>query len=157
MNKIIKLLLCLLLPLAVGGISGFLTAENIPTWYATLIKPSFNPPNYLFGPVWTILYCMMGYALYLIIQSKDVSNSKNKAYIFWGVQLFLNFWWSILFFHFKLIDIALIEIIIMWAMIIMTIFSFAKINTKASWLLVPYVSWVSFATLLNGAIYFLNK
>jgi translocator protein len=157
MNKKVTLLFCILLPLAAGAISGFLTSASIPTWYATLIKPSFNPPNYLFGPVWTLLYVMMGLALYMVTQTATTQDLKNKAYLFWGSQMFLNFCWSILFFYFKRIDIAFGEIILMWIMILATIFSFAKINKKAAWLLVPYIAWVSFATVLNGAIFFLNR
>jgi translocator protein len=157
MDKRLLLILCILLPLAVGGLSGYLTTANIPTWYASLTKPSFNPPNYLFGPVWTILYIMMGYALYLITQTEFNKPYKNRTYIYWGLQMILNFFWSILFFHFHQIDIALVEIVLLWASILLTILSFAKINKKAAWLMVPYISWVSFATLLNAAIYVLNK
>lgn len=157
MDKRLLLLICILLPLAVGGLSGYLTTANIPTWYASLTKPSFNPPNYLFGPVWTLLYFMMGYALYLITQASADKPTKNKAYIYWGIQMILNFLWSILFFHFHQIDLALVEIVILWASILLTILTFAKISKKAAWLMVPYIAWVSFATLLNAAIYLLNK
>jgi translocator protein len=157
MDKRLLLLFCILLPLAIGGLSGYLTTANIPTWYASLTKPSFNPPNYLFGPVWTLLYFMMGYALYLITQAQVDKAAKNKAYIYWGIQMILNFLWSILFFHFHQIDIALVEIVVLWASILLTILSFAKINKRAAWLMVPYIAWVSFATLLNASIYLLNK
>jgi translocator protein len=157
MNKILKIILCIMIPLGIGGISGFFTASNIPTWYATLNKPWFSPPNYLFGPVWTSLYIMMGIALYLIIESNANEPLKRKAYMYWGIQMILNFLWSIIFMHFHQIGLALIEIIAMWVMILMTILTFSKINKTAAYLLVPYISWVSFATILNFSIFMLNR
>ncbi len=157
MNKALKLILCLSLPLIVGGISGYLTAQNVTTWFPTLIKPSFNPPSYLFGPVWTTLYILMGYALYLVSETEVEETKKQKSYLFWTAQLILNFFWSLIFFHWHNIGLALIEIVAMWLMIFITILSFAKVNKKAAWLMVPYISWVSFATILNAAFYYLNK
>jgi translocator protein len=150
-----KLILALVITLSVGGIAGYATANAIGGWYATLVKPSFNPPNNIFAPVWTLLYIMMGIALYLIWK-QPVSKKRNMALLFFGIQLFLNFWWSILFFNYHQLGWAFVEIIAMWVFIIVTIFAFAPLSKTAAWLLVPYVSWVSFASILNYAIWRLN-
>ena len=155
MNKIFKLILCIILPLSIGSISGIATASGIENWYVTLNKPVFNPPNYLFGPVWTILYILMGVSFYLILQSEN-SILKRRAIIIFFIQLFLNFSWSFLFFKFQLVGVALIEIIFIWASIIIMIFTFYKIHKTASCLQIPYFLWVSFASVLNGSIWILN-
>ena len=151
-----KLLYALIITVGVGAIAGFATASNISGWYAALSKPSFNPPNWIFGPVWTLLYILMGIALYLIWKQPSSFNKSNALRLFF-IQLFLNFCWSFLFFYFHQIGLALIEIALLWLLIILTIFSFSKINNNAAWLLFPYVCWVSFATILNAAIYHLNS
>ncbi len=155
MNKIIKLILCIVLTLSIGAISGIATASGINNWYVTLNKPVFNPPNYLFGPVWTVLYILMGVSFYLILQSKNAI-LKNRAITIFFIQLFLNFSWSFLFFKFQLVGITFIEIIILWVSIIIMIVAFYKINKVASWLQIPYLLWVSFASVLNGSIWILN-
>jgi translocator protein len=121
----------------------------IPTWYAALNKPFFSPPNWIFGPVWTLLYIMMGYSLYLVWVRRKVPT------IFW-IQLFLNFIWSIIFFGMKNPTLALVNIIVLWIAIVLTIKAFSKIDKLASRLLWPYLAWVSFATFLNLAIVLLN-
>lgn len=155
MKKPLQFLLCLLSPLAVGAISGIATANNIPNWYAQLIKPSFNPPNYLFGPVWTTLYILMGISFYLILNS-HVSIQRTTAIKYFWIQLFLNFCWSFLFFQFHFLGLALIEIIGMWLCILAMIMSYYKINKTAAFLQLPYLLWVSFASLLNASIWYLN-
>lgn len=155
MKKIAIFILCISGPLLIGVIGGFATATSIDTWYATLNKPFFNPPNYLFGPVWTLLYLLMGISLYMILQS-PVNEFRKKAIIIFSLQLFLNFWWSFLFFKFHLLGIAFVEIIIIWISIITMIYVFQKINKTAAYLQIPYLLWVSFASVLNGAIWFLN-
>ena len=155
MNKIIKLILCIALTLSIGAISGIATSSGINNWYVTLNKPVFNPPNYLFGPVWTLLYILMGVSFYLILQSKNVT-LKNRAIMIFFIQLFLNFCWSFLFFKFQLVGIAFIEIIFIWVSIIIMIVAFYKISKIASWLQIPYLLWVSFASVLNGSIWILN-
>jgi translocator protein len=152
----IKFVISVLVPLAVGGISGWLTMPEIAGWYAGLNKPSFNPPNYLFGPVWTTLYALMGIAFFLIWKSNKDAAQKKKAMLLFGVQLVLNFFWSLIFFTGHQIGWALVEIIVMWLFILFTIFAFGKISSVAAWLLVPYICWVSFATLLNAALWQLN-
>lgn len=155
MNKTLKLILCFLIPLAIGGISGIATAAGIKSWYLTLNKPFFNPPNYLFGPVWTILYLLMGLSFYLILQTPK-NELRTKAIAIFCVQLGLNFLWSFLFFKFQLVGIAFIEILLIWASILTMIFTFYKLNKTAALLQIPYLMWVSFASILNGAIWWLN-
>ncbi|MES2761388.1 MAG: TspO/MBR family protein [Bacteroidota bacterium] len=155
MKKFIQITLCILLPLAVGAIGSFATTKNINTWYLFLNKPVFNPPNWLFGPVWTILYILMGISFYLILQSPK-SDLRKKAIVIFCIQLFLNFWWSFLFFNFHLLGIAFIEIVLMWLAIIVMIMQFLKVHRTAALLQIPYLFWVSFASLLNGAIWYLN-
>lgn len=151
-----KFIISLLLPLAVGGISGFFTVKAIPGWYAQLNKPWFNPPNWIFSPVWTSLYIMMGIALWLVWKSDAPQKLKQRAIYLFAAQLVLNFFWSLIFFNLHQIGWALVEIVAMWATILLTIFAFAKVNKLAAWLLVPYISWVSFATILNYSIWQLN-
>jgi translocator protein len=156
MKPILKLLIAIAIPLAVGALSGYFTASAIDGWYATLNKPSFNPPNYLFGPVWATLYTMMGIALFLVWNTKLVTENKNKAYVFYWVQLFLNFIWSIVFFYYQNPAVALVVIVLMLITIAGTIFWFRKFSIIAAWLLVPYICWVSFATALNFELWRLN-
>ncbi len=155
MNKNLKLILCILLPLSVGAISGIATAAGVRDWYLTLQKPFFNPPNYLFAPVWTTLYLLMGISFYLILQKRQ-QPFKRRAVIIFTLQLVLNFLWSFLFFKFHLVGLALVDIILMWLAILTMIVSFYKINKLAGLMQVPYLLWVSFATLLNASIWTLN-
>lgn len=152
-----KLLLSIIIPLGIGSLAGIATSRNIETWYKTLIRPSFAPPNWVFGPAWTILYLLMGIALYLVWNSKTESHWKQKAFMIFGIQLVLNFLWSFLFFEFKWMGVALVEIILLWMAIFLTILVFSKVNKTASWLLVPYIAWVSFASLLNYYYWDLNR
>jgi tryptophan-rich sensory protein len=156
MNNYFKLFISILIPLAVGGLSGFFTTSGVSGWYAVANKPSFNPPNWIFAPVWTTLYILMGIALYIVWKSATVASVKQTAIILFAVQLTLNFFWSIIFFKFQLTGWALVEIIAMWLAILFTIVWFGKINIIAAWLLVPYICWVSFATVLNHSIWKLN-
>ncbi|HEQ65378.1 MAG TPA: tryptophan-rich sensory protein, partial [bacterium] len=117
-------------------------------------KPTFTPPNWLFAPAWTLLFLLMGIALYLISESK--SEHKNRSLVVFGIQLFLNFFWNVLFFGLKNPALALAEIVLLWFIILYNIYLFMKINKVAGWLMVPYLLWVAFATLLNYYIYMLN-
>ncbi len=155
MNRYLKLTLCILLPLLIGGFSGYATASGISSWYVGLNKPFFNPPNYLFGPVWSMLYILMGISFYRILQSQD-SELKRKAILIFCIQLILNFLWSFLFFRFQMLAISFIEIIIMWISIATMIYTFTKIDKTAAYLQIPYLLWVSFAGVLNAAIWYLN-
>lgn len=155
MNRPTKLLLSILLPLLVGAVASYYTVSETGTWYSYLNKPFFNPPNWLFGPVWTILFVMMGIASYLIWNTASTPK-RNRALTIYGIQLFFNFWWSIIFFAFHQPALALIEILFLWVAIFLTIRTFHPINKIAAWLLIPYILWVSFATILNSAIVWLN-
>ena len=154
-NSILKLIFALALPLAVGAIAGFYTAKAIPDWYSTLNQPSFNPPNWLFGPVWTTLYLLMGISLYMI-WSLEPGKERNNALVTFGIQLLLNFGWSFFFFYFKILGFALIEIMVLWVSIVSMIVFFYKLKPLAAYLNIPYLLWVSFATILNAAYYKLN-
>lgn len=152
---LITFCICLLIPLAIGGISGYATASGIADWYIALNKPSFNPPNYLFAPVWTTLYTLMGISLFIIWRSTEGRN-RNNALVIFAIQITLNFFWSFLFFKFNLPGLALVEIVLLWTSILMMIIFFKRISKLASFLQIPYLLWVSFATILNAAIWILN-
>ena len=147
--KLPKLILSMGICLLAGGVGTIFTSYAIPIWYVTLNKPGFSPPNWVFGPVWTTLYILMGISLYMVWTKRKVAN------IFW-IQLFLNFLWSIIFFGWHNPLLALADIVALWVAIVLTIRSFYKINKLASYLLYPYLVWVSFATVLNLMIVLLN-
>jgi len=140
-----------------GVIGSLFTMPSIPGWYAGLVKPSFNPPGWIFGPVWTALYAMMGVAAWLVYDKGFKRPEVRKALTVFAVQLVLNTLWSIVFFGAHQILGAVIVIILLWAMILWTILLFRKISKAAAWLLVPYILWVSFATILTVTINALNS
>lgn len=155
-KQILKLVASLLLPLGVGGIAGMFTSEVIPGWYASLNQPSFNPPNWIFGPVWTTLYTILGISLFLIWKL-PASKQRNQAILIFMVQLFLNFCWSFFFFYFKMISIALADIFFLWVMIVFMMVRFNKLKPLAACINIPYLLWVTFASALNAAYFFLNQ
>jgi benzodiazapine receptor len=157
MQKILRIVTVIMTCLAVGYISSLVTRENIPTWYADLNKPFFNPPNWVFAPVWTLLYIMMGLAAGLVWNKID-TNEKNvkKAFLFFLIQLALNALWSYLFFGLRNPMLASFEIIVLWLMIYETYIQFKKIDKVSGYLLLPYLAWVSFATLLTFSVWYLN-
>lgn len=158
MNKITRLLVVVVTCLAVGYFSGLVTRSSIVSWYPTLVKPSFNPPNWIFAPVWSMLYIMMGIAAGLVwnrIASEQ--EAVRKALVFFVIQLALNSIWSFLFFGLKNPTLAGIEIILLWLLIYETYLKFAKIDKIAGYLFIPYLLWVSFAAVLNGSIWWLNR
>jgi tryptophan-rich sensory protein len=132
------------------------TFSSIPTWYASLDKPFFNPPNWIFSPVWTLLYFLMGISLYLILLNGWQDREAKRGIILFFAQLLLNVAWSFVFFFLHNPAIAFIIIILLWIMIFLSIFQFLKINKLASYLLIPYLLWVSFASILNFSIWQLN-
>jgi tryptophan-rich sensory protein len=156
MNTYIKLIISIAVCVAVGGVSGFFTSSEITTWYAALNKPSFNPPNYLFAPVWTTLYVLMGISFWLIWKSDAPLDMKNKAILLFAIQLILNFFWSIIFFSMHQPGYAFIEVIFLWLFILFSIITFHPISKTAAYLLIPYLCWVSFASALNFSIWYLN-
>ncbi|KKS94796.1 MAG: Tryptophan-rich sensory protein [Microgenomates group bacterium GW2011_GWC1_43_13] len=157
MVKFLRYFLSIGICLVAGGLGTIFTISSIPTWYATLNKPFFSPPNYLFGPVWTILYILMGVSLALIWQKGIKKKTVRDAMFLFGIQLLLNALWSPVFFGAKNLFLALIIIVLMWIFILKTILAFAKIDKTASYLLYPYIAWVSFATILNFSVWFLNR
>ena len=156
MNKITKLAISIVGCLLTGFLGSLVTTPSIPTWYQTLNKPFFSPPNWIFAPVWTTLYVLMGIALYLIWTKAAKTKQSKKAIYFFLIQLGLNFIWSFIFFGFQNPRLAFVEIIFLWIAILLTILSFAKVSKSAAYLLVPYIVWVSFALVLNLFVAILN-
>ena len=155
-SSLITAIICILLPLIIGSLSGLANIGSLDTWYSALNKPAFNPPGYLFGPVWTILYLLMGVSLFLIWKSPS-GKLRYRALVIFGIQMLLNFAWSFLFFYFQKIELALFDIMVLWLLIWFMIFIFYKINKVAALIQIPYLLWVSFASILNAAIWMLNK
>ena len=155
MPRVVKLLLSVALSFAAGGIGSLATAPNIPTWYMALEKPFFNPPNWVFGPVWTLLYVLMGVSLYFVWTSRG-KVSKQTAYMLFGAQLVLNALWSIVFFGLHQPWLAVVVIASLLVTLVFTVRVFAVHSKAAAWLLVPYIAWVCFATSLNVGVALLN-
>lgn len=158
MNKTLtlKFLVSIILPLSLGAIAGMFTSQSVPEWYATLNRPSFNPPNWIFGPVWTTLYILMGISFFLIWK-QEASKERNRAILIFLLQLLLNFAWSFIFFYFNMIGLALVEIILLWISIVLMLVVFYKIKPIASYFNIPCLLWVTFATVLNASYYILNR
>ena len=158
MNKYLKIIYCVAICLAVGYLSSKVTQSSINTWYPEIKKPSFNPPNWVFAPVWTMLFILMGIAAGMV-WNKLESNKElvKKGLLFFTVQLLLNALWSYLFFGLNNILLAFIEIILLWLIIYETYYIFKQVDKKAGYLLIPYLGWVGFATILTGTIYWLNR
>ncbi|MCJ7753668.1 MAG: tryptophan-rich sensory protein, partial [Thermoanaerobaculales bacterium] len=144
-------------PLAVGGLSGFATARGVANWYPTLTKPSFNPPAWVFGPAWTLLYIMMGVAAFVVWRNGLEVDGVKIAIAVFVAQLALNGLWSILFFGMQAPGLALAEIIVLWIAIGATAVLFWRVVPAAGALLLPYWGWVSFATVLNASLWWLNR
>ncbi|RUT71161.1 tryptophan-rich sensory protein [Flavobacterium cupreum] len=158
MNKIAKIAIALVICLMVGYSASIVTRPSVESWYPTILKPSFNPPNWIFMPVWTLLYVLMAVAAGLVWDKiKEQNQEVKKALGFFLVQLILNAIWSYLFFGLKNPMLALIEIALLWLMIYETYLKFVKINKTAGYLLIPYMAWVSFAGILNASIWWLNR
>ena len=158
MNKVTRIAIVVVICLVVGYVSGMVTRASITTWYPTLIKPSFNPPNWIFAPVWTSLYIMMGIAAGLVWnQITTHKEAVTKALQFFTIQLVLNALWSYLFFGLHNLILATIEVVLLWLMIFETYSQFAKISKTAGYLLLPYLAWVSFASVLTASIWWLNQ
>jgi translocator protein len=154
-SDIRKLVISILIPLALGAIAGRFTAQAVPEWFASLNRPSFSPPNWIFGPVWTVLYILLGISLFLIWKQIPSKERANALWIF-SVQMFLNFIWSFVFFYFNQIGLALIVIIGLWLSITLMLVSFYKIKPLSAYLNIPYFLWVTFASALNAGYYILN-
>ncbi len=155
MKTYLKFIVCLLFPLVLGGISGIATAAGLGEWYVNLNKPFFNPPSFVFGPVWTLLYVLMGVSLFLISQQPK-SEYRKKAIRIFIIQLLLNFFWSFLFFKFQMIGLAFLEILLLWGCLLIMIHRFRMVKPLAAYLQIPYLLWVTFASVLTGTIWWLN-
>jgi benzodiazapine receptor len=157
LNLVIKFIVCLVLTFSAAFVGAFFTREAVTNWYATLNKPSFTPPDWLFGPVWTILYILMAISAFIVWQKGLVEPAVMIALILYLIQLILNALWSVIFFGLKLPMPAFIEILLLWSAIVFTIFAFARVSITAALLLIPYILWVSFAAVLNFFIWLLNR
>lgn len=155
MSRFLKFVISIGVSLGAGAIGSLATTPNIPTWYAALEKPFFNPPNWVFGPVWTLLYILMGVSLYLVWTAKS-KQSKQRAYTLFAIQLALNTLWSIVFFGLQQPWWAVIVIVMLLVAIGLTMQAFSKFSRTAALLLIPYIAWVTFATALNTAVAILN-
>ena len=144
------------IPLAMGGIGAWFTSQYVKTWYVTLNKPSFNPPNWVFAPVWTTLFILMGIAAYLVWLKREQVQYFARTVAIYLIQLVLNVMWSFLFFYAHEIGIALFEIIALLLAIIINAMVFYKIDKTAGLLFIPYILWVGFATILTYSIFSLN-
>lgn len=178
-NNSIKFLLSIIICELAGAVGSIFTIPSINGWYITLNKTTLNPPNWVFGPVWTMLFLLMGISLYLVWSKKfiveyNLKTSKIKAWNPWfqkfwsgswqkinvilifATQLFLNILWSIIFFGLHQPGVAFFELLMLWVAILYTIMNFYRISKPASYLLIPYILWVTFAGFLNYSIWMLN-
>ena len=153
---ILKLVASVILCQLAGFLGSLFTTPAIPTWYATLVKPTFNPPNWVFAPVWTGLYLLMGISAFLVWRKGLDNHLANSGLRIFILQLVLNTLWSFLFFGLKSPLLGLIEILLLWIAIILTILSFFRSSKVAGILLLPYILWVSFAAILNLSLWRLN-
>lgn len=156
MKTFLRLLGCVVLCETAGLIGGIFTAQSVTTWYSTLAKPPFNPPAWVFGPVWTTLYLLMGISLYLVWQIKRETKWRLAALGVFFAQLILNALWSFIFFGLRNPGWAVFEIVVLWACILVTVILIWKLSRPAALLLLPYILWVSFAAVLNVAVWQLN-
>ena len=151
----LQLIIAILIAQIIGGMGAFFTMQSVNDWYLTLLKPSWNPPSWVFGPVWSLLYTMMGVASFLIWK-KRADYKVFKPLFIYGIHLAFNLLWSVLFFGLQSVGFAFIEIMLLWLLIIITIKEFFKVDKYAAYLLIPYLLWVTFAALLNLTIWTLN-
>jgi tryptophan-rich sensory protein len=156
LKKIIIFFVSIAIPLLSGFIGSMATSSSVSSWYQTINKPSFNPPDSIFGQVWSTLFLLMGVSLYLVWSKGLKKKGVKKALGVFGAQMLLNIGWSFMFFGLRSPILGLIEIIVLWAAILYTIILFYRIEKNAAYLLIPYILWVSFAAVLNFAIFLLN-
>jgi translocator protein len=142
---------------AAGGIGSIAMVSSLPDWYTTLNKPPFNPPGWVFGPVWTALSALMGVAAWMVWNKGIDNQAVRTGLILFAVQLVLNMLWSFVFFYFKQPGWAFVEIVALWIAILLTMVWFFRVSTTAGILLIPYILWVSFASVLNFSLWWLNR
>jgi tryptophan-rich sensory protein len=152
----LKLFIAILVSQLAGIIGALFTMEAIPTWYAQLARPEIAPPNWVFGPVWTTLYTLMGISAFLVWKKGLERRDVRMALIVFGIHLVFNTLWSIIFFGFQELGWALAEISVLWIFIVATMFLFYRIHKVAAYLLIPYLLWVSFASYLNYSFWVIN-
>lgn len=145
-----------IIPLGVGFLAGMATATGIDDWYPYLEKPVFNPPNWLFGPVWTVLYLLMGVTIYRLLTKPSSAERSYAMRIFW-IQLVLNGAWSFIFFNAQQLGWAFIEILLIWIAIVWMIVTVHRVDKTAAYIQIPYLIWVSFASVLNGTLWWMNQ
>ncbi len=155
-NNFLKLVIAIGVSQLAGVIGSFFTVSAIDGWYGGIVKPALNPPNWVFGPVWTTLFTLMGIAGFLVWKRGLERREVKIALGIFSTQLVLNTLWSIIFFNFRNFGGAFVEIVILWLAIFLTIIAFSKVSKLSAWLLAPYIVWVSFAGYLNYMIWVLN-
>jgi translocator protein len=153
----VRLVVSILASFAAGGIGSLFTFKAIPTWYASLKKPRFTPPNRTFGPVWTTLYVLMGISVFLVWQKGLSTNGALLAFVLFWIQLAINAVWSVIFFGMKSRGGGVITIIVLWLLTLATTVTSFRVSTWAGGLLVPYIVWVSIASYLNIGVWLLNR
>lgn len=151
-----KLVVTLLASFMAAAIGSLFTFSSIPTWYAGLHRSILTPPNWVFGPVWTLLYILMAVAAFLVWRKIEKPEAR-QGLIFWGEQLVLNAVWSIIFFGQHQIILGFVTIVILWLIILINIIWFFRVSRAAGWLMIPYVLWVSFASILNYSVWLVNR
>jgi len=157
MKQYAVLALFLMVCLFAGGVGSIATSRSVAEWYPVLVKPWWNPPSWLFGPVWTLLYILMGLAAWRVWRSAGGFGGAPAAMALFFIQLALNSVWSWIFFGLRMPGVALFELVLLWFAIAATIKSFLPIDVLAAWLMSPYLAWVTFAGALNSAIWLLNR
>lgn len=155
-HRAFHLVVFIVLAQAVGIVGTYFTLDAIPTWYATLAKPSYAPPNWIFGPVWTTLYALMGTAAFFVWEERFHMTHAARGIRWYWIQLLLNGIWTPIFFGLQNMGLALIVIVLLWLAIIKTMYEFWKVKRFSAFLLLPYLAWVSFATVLNYSLWELN-
>lgn len=154
--NILAFLICMAIPLSIGFLGSMFTMESVRTWYAAINKPALNPPNWIFAPVWTTLYVLMGIASFRVWQKRKTVEGFYWAVIIYIIQLAFNLMWSFIFFELHQVGFALIEIVLLLLLIIINAFIFYRFDKLSGWLFLPYFLWVSFATYLTYSIFILN-
>lgn len=155
-HKLRQLVLCIGIPLAVGGLSGWVTRGAMEDFQA-LNQPPLSPPGWLFPVVWTVLFVLMGIASYLVVRSQGPEKLVKRALTFYGIQLGFNFLWSILFFNLGLYLVSFFWLVLLWCLILLTTLQFSALDRHTFWLMLPYLAWVAFAGYLNLGIFWLNR
>ncbi len=156
MNKILKFIISIFLPLFIGFLGSLATKNSVNSWYLTLNKPIFSPPNWIFATIWSLLFVLIGISFYIVWDKTIYLYFKNIVYLIFFAQLIFNLLWSVLFFAFKKLILAFVDIILLWILVFFNIKEFYKISSVAGLILIPYILWLSFAALLNFAIVLLN-